>query len=59
MGRATSKGNEAKSKIKHSSDMPMLRFELWSNALPIKQRGRMKINTKLLGMIVMTDQSTH
>jgi len=28
MGRATSKGNEAKSKMKQSSDMPTLRFEL-------------------------------
>ena len=28
MGRATSKGNEAKTKIKHPSDMPTPRFEL-------------------------------
>jgi len=27
MGRATSKGNEAKSKMKQPSDMPMPRFE--------------------------------
>ena len=27
MGRATSKGNEAKSKMKHPSDMPLPRFE--------------------------------
>ena len=27
MGQATSKGNEAKSKMKHPSDMPTLRIE--------------------------------
>jgi len=27
MGRATSKGNETKSKMKHPSDMPMPKFE--------------------------------
>jgi len=27
MGRSTSKGNEAKSKMKHASDMPTPRFE--------------------------------
>ena len=40
MGRASSKVNEAKSKMKHPSDMPTPRFELggsdlWSNALPV------------------------
>ena len=38
-------GNEAKSKMKHPSDMPTPRFELgdsdmWSNALPIRPRRR-------------------
>jgi len=28
MGRATSKGNEAKSKMEHPSDVPTPRFEL-------------------------------
>ena len=43
MGRATSKGNEAKSEMKHPSDMPTPRFELgdtgsdmWSSALPTR-----------------------
>ena len=44
MGRATSKGNEAKSKRKQPSDMPTPRFEhgcqvLWSNTLPLDHRG--------------------
>jgi len=42
MGRATSNGNEAKSKMKQSSDVPTPRFEdggsnLWSNTLRISQ----------------------
>ena len=41
MGRVISKGNEAKSKMKHPSDMPTPRFnlsdgDLWSNALPTR-----------------------
>ena len=40
MGRATSNGNEAKSKMKQPSDIPTPRFEtggsdLWSNTLPL------------------------
>jgi len=36
MGRAASKGNEAKPKMTHPSDMPTPRFEHgWSNALPL------------------------
>ena len=41
MGRATSKGNEAKSKMKHPSDSPSQSSnsggsDLWSNALPVR-----------------------
>jgi len=44
MGRATSKGSEAKSKMKQPSDMPMPGFErggsdMWSNKLPLDHRG--------------------
>ena len=44
MGRATSKGNEAKSKMKRPSDMPTPRFahggsDLWSNTLPLNHGG--------------------
>ena len=44
MGRATSKGNKAKSKMKQPSDMPTPRFEhggsdLWSNTLLLDQGG--------------------
>ena len=42
MGRATSKGNEAKSKIKQPSDIPPPNTggsDLWSNTLPLDHRG--------------------
>ena len=44
MGQATSKGNEAKLKMKQPSDIPMRRFEhsgsdLWSNMLPLDHGG--------------------
>ena len=44
MGRATSKGNEAKSKMKHPSDVhtPDLNSggsDLWSNAILLDHRG--------------------
>ena len=43
-GRATSKGNEAKSKMKQPSDIPTPRFDtggsdLWSNTLPLDHGG--------------------
>ena len=42
MGRVTSKGNEAKSNMKHSSDMPTPNSgdsDLWSNPLPLVHGG--------------------
>ena len=44
MGRATSKGNEAKSKTKQTSDMPTPSLntgssDLWSNMLPLDHGG--------------------
>jgi len=48
MGRATSKGNEAKSRMKQPSDMRPRRdsntggSDLWSNTLPLDQGGTPK-----------------
>ena len=44
MSRATSKGNEVKSKMNQPSDIPTPRFEhggsdLWSNTLPLDHGG--------------------
>ena len=61
MGRATSKGNEAKSNTKQPLDMPTPRFEhggcdLWTNTLlldyggtPIHRHGSAYIITNLYG----------
>jgi len=48
MGGATAKCNEAKSKMKHPSDMPTQRFklggsDLWSNTLPSRPWRRPRI----------------
>ena len=39
MGQVTSKGNEAKSKMKQPSDIPTI---LWSNTLPLDHGGAPK-----------------